>query len=72
MDHDLTTAPGTVAADGLRLGGPDTAGAETGAEAPPHPRGAQGAIPGQAGGGAGGSGGGAGGGDVSEGDVGGG
>jgi uncharacterized protein DUF4192 len=50
MDHDLTSAPGTVAADGLRPGGPDTAGAETGAEAPPHPRGA---IPGQAAGGAG-------------------
>jgi len=29
MDHDLTTAPGPVAADGLRPGGPDTAGAET-------------------------------------------
>jgi hypothetical protein len=54
MDHDLTTAPG-AAADGLRSGGPDTADAETGAQAPPRPRGARGAIPGQAGGGTGGA-----------------
>jgi hypothetical protein len=54
MDHDLTSAPGAVAADGPSSGGPDTEGARTASEAPPRRRGARGGIPGQAGGGAGG------------------
>ncbi|MEY9933233.1 hypothetical protein ABH926_007886 [Catenulispora sp. GP43] len=79
MDHDLTPAPGAVAADGLTSGGPDTEGARTAAQAPPRRRGARGGIPGQAGGGAdgladvgaagsagGGAGGGDGGGDAGE------
>ncbi|WP_194919929.1 DUF4192 domain-containing protein [Catenulispora rubra] len=56
MDHDLTTATGAVAADGLPSGGPDTGGAAAGAAgaaagtpAPSRPRGARGGIPGQAG-----------------------
>ncbi|ACU76226.1 hypothetical protein Caci_7400 [Catenulispora acidiphila DSM 44928] len=52
MDHDLTTAPGTVA-DGLQPGGPAPEGAGTGAQAPPRPRDARGAIPGQGSGGGG-------------------
>ncbi len=73
--HDLTTAPGAVAPDGLQPGGPDTAGSGTGAQAPPRPRSARGAIPGQAADGAGvgaGDGGGAGGGGDGGGDGGGG
>jgi hypothetical protein len=56
MDHDLTTAPGAVAADGLQSGGPDTGGAAAGAAAgtpaPSRSHGARGGIPGQAGAGA--------------------
>ena len=68
MDHDLTSAPGAVAADGLRSGGPHIAGAESGAQVPPRPHTARGAIPGQAGSGADGAGSGAFGGDADGGD----
>ncbi|MEZ0107881.1 hypothetical protein ABH920_001873 [Catenulispora sp. EB89] len=61
MDHDLTTAPGAVAADGLPSGGPDTGGAAAGAApgtpAPSRSHGVRGGIPGQAGAGVPGSGG---------------